>query len=141
MPILCVDGEITDLEITMWEVCLPPTRVALTCDEVRAVFVGKPLSKAIALEGLTRVQLERLFPGRGQRKAAYNLIRFAKRIRTERARTVLQNASWHQLRAAAAHEDEEAQIQAAVMWIMGIRGPQPRRRSPPSSRVEESLEE
>lgn len=129
MPILCVDGEIADLEITMWEVCLPSASVALTCDEVRAVFVGKPLARAIALTRLNKVQLERLFPGRPQRKAAHNLIRFARRIRTENARKVLQNASWHQLRAAAAHEGEDAQIHAALQWIMGIRGPLPMKRS------------
>jgi len=48
------------------------------------------------------------------------LRRWAARIRGERARTVLADASWHQLRAAAAHEDEEAQIAGAMAYVMGI---------------------
>lgn len=122
MPIHCVDGEITNAELSSWEVVLPPTRIALRCDEVRAVFVGKPLARGIALLGLNRAQFAKLFPGRAQRKGACNLLRFARRICGEEARRVLAGASWHQLRAAAAHEGDDAQIGAAVAWTLGLRG-------------------
>lgn len=71
MPILCVDGEITDLEMVSWNILPLRTSVALTCDEVRAAFVGKPLARGVALLRFNRAQLARLFPGRSQRKAAY----------------------------------------------------------------------
>ncbi|MFO0591874.1 MAG: hypothetical protein U0441_30280 [Polyangiaceae bacterium] len=117
------DGESPEREIASWNVTLPPTAVALTCDEVRGVFVGRPLARGIALQRLTPVQIERLFPGRSQRKGAHHLLRFARRIQGEEARAKLANASWHQLRAAAAHDTDDAQIHAAVLSIMGIRGP------------------
>lgn len=131
MPIRCTDGEIPDREIASWNVTLPQTAVALTCEEVRGVFVGRPLARGIALQRLTPVQIERLFPGRSQRKGAHHLLRFARRIQGEEARAKLANASWHQLRAAAAHDTDDAQIGAAVLWIMGIRGP----RAAPQSEV------
>lgn len=120
MPVHCIDGDITDLELALWEVALPPTRIALRCEEVRAVFVGQPLARGIALLGLTRAQFKKLFPERSRQKNAYNLIRFASRIRGEEARRVLAAASWHQLRAAADHEGDEAQIRAALLWMMGF---------------------
>ena len=136
MPILCVDGEISDLEMLSWNILPLRTSVALTCDEIRAAFVGKPLARGLALLRFNRAQLARLFPGRSQRKAAYHLTRFARRIQGERARATLANASWHQLRAAAVHTDEDAQIGAAVTWIMGIRGRrQLRSESSPQERV------
>ena len=122
MPIQCVDGEITDSEIASWNVTLPRTTLPLTCVEVREVFVGRPLARGIALQRLTPAQIERLFPGRSQRKGAHHLLRFARRIKGEEARAKLANASWHQLRAAAVHDTDDAQINAALLWIMGIRG-------------------
>jgi len=121
MPINCVDGEITDAELSSWAVALPPTRIALRCDDVRAAFVGTPLARGVALLGLTQAQFDKLFPARSQRKNACTLLRWAKRIRTPEARRILAGASWHQLRAAAAHDGEDAQIHAAIAWRMGIR--------------------
>jgi hypothetical protein len=121
MPINCVDGEVTDLELAIWEVTCPPTRIALRCDEVRAVFVGTPLARGIALLGLTRAQLWKLFPTKSRRKNAWTLLSWARRISGNDARRLLSGASWHQLRAAAAHDDEDAQIWAAVAWKLGIR--------------------
>ena len=121
MPVQCIDGEIPDRELASWNVPHLDTAVALTCDEVRAAFVGRPLARGIALARFNRVQMERLFPGRPQRKGACHLARFARSIRGEEARTKLANASWHQLRAAAVHDTDDAQIHAAVLWIMGIR--------------------
>lgn len=122
MPINCVDGEVTDAELAVWGVDLPPVRIALRCDEVRAVFTGAPLARGIALQGLTRAQFKKLFPDKSRRKNPWNLIKWAKRIRGEEARRVLAAASWRQLRAAAAHEDEDAQIHAALAWTLGLRG-------------------
>jgi hypothetical protein len=99
---------------------LPPTRIALRCEEVRAAFVGTPLKRGIALLGLTRAQFDKLFPRRSQRKHACTLLRWAKRIQGEEARRVLAAASWHQLRAAVVHEGEEAQIRTAIAWRMGL---------------------
>jgi hypothetical protein len=121
MPIQCFDGEITDAELSSWEVVLPPTRIALSCAQVRAVFQGKPLARGIALLGLNWAQFDKLFPGRTQRKNAYNLRRFAQRIHGAEARRALASASWHQLRAAAAHDGDDAQIGAVLLWIMGVR--------------------
>lgn len=121
MPIHCIDGEISNAELSSWEVILPPVRIALTVDQARAVFQGKPLSRGLAIARLTRAQFDKLFPRRAQRKSAYNLLRFARRIQGEEARRVLARASWHQLRAAAAHEGDDAQIRAALAWTLGIR--------------------
>lgn len=121
MTIRCADGIITDGEIASWDRALPPVGVPLTCDEVRALFVGKPLARGIALLRLNRVQWAKLFPEPAKRKAAYHLARFASRITSARARELLANASWHQLRAAAAHEGEDAQITAVMRWILGAR--------------------
>lgn len=121
MPILCVDGEITDLEMLSWNILPLRTSVALTCDEVRAAFVGKPLARGVALLRFNRAQLARLFPGRSQRKAAYHLTRFARRIQGEEPRKLLAAASWHQLRAAARFEDDEGQIRAVIAWRLGLR--------------------
>lgn len=121
MPIHCTDGEISNTELSSWEVSLPPMCIALRQDQVRAVFQGKPLSRGIAILGLNRAQFDKLFRGKGQRKAAYNLLRFARRIQGEEARRVLAGASWHQLRAAAAYEGDDAQIRAAMVWTLGIR--------------------
>jgi len=121
MPINCVDGEVTDAELALWGVDLPPTRIALRCEEVRAVFTGSLLARGIALQGLTRAQFRKLFPDKARRKNPWNLIRWSKRIRGEEARRVLAAASWRQLRAAAAHDGDEAQICAALAWTLGIR--------------------
>jgi hypothetical protein len=122
MPINCVDGEVTDDEMAHWGVALPPIRIALRCEEVRAVFEGSPLARGIALQGLTRAQFEKLFPDKSRRKNPWNLLKWSKRIRGEEARRVLAGASWRQLRAAAAHEEENAQIHAALAWTLGLRG-------------------
>lgn len=121
MTIHCVDGEIADFELATWNVSLPPVRIALRCEQVRAVFVGRPLAKGIALLDLSRAQLEKLFPDRARRTNADNLMRFARRISGQEARRVLVQATWHQLRAAARYSEEEAQIQAALAWALGIR--------------------
>ncbi len=121
MTIRCADGTITDVEIASWDRALPPAGVPLTCEEVRALFVGKPLARGIALLRLNRVQWAKLFPEPTKRKAAYHLARFARRISGERAREALANASWHQLRAAATRVGDEAQIEAAMLWIFGAR--------------------
>ena len=62
MPVQCIDGEISDREIASWDVAHLHTAVALTCEEVRAAFVGRPLARGIALARFNRVQLERLSP-------------------------------------------------------------------------------
>ncbi|MEZ4301922.1 MAG: hypothetical protein R3B70_43720 [Polyangiaceae bacterium] len=115
-----MDGEITDAELSLWEVSLPPARIAMHCEDVRAVFVGTPLGRGIALLGLTRAQFLKLFPTKARRKNPWNLMAWARRIRGDEARRVLAAASWHQLRAAATHDEEEAQIRAAVAWRLGI---------------------
>lgn len=122
MPINCVDGEVTDGELALWGVSLPPTRIALTCDEVRAVFTGTPLSRGIALQGLTRAQLWKLFPDKSRRKNPWNLLKWAKKIQGAEARRVLAAASWRQLRAAAVFDTEDAQICGAIAWTLGLRG-------------------
>lgn len=120
MPINCVDGEITDAELSLWEMTLPLTRIALRCDEVRAVFVGSPLARGLAMLALSRAQFDKLFPVQPRRKNACALRRWARKIQGEEARRVLSAASWHQLRVAAMHDDGQAQIRAAVAWRMGI---------------------
>lgn len=125
MPILCIDGTITDQELSGWNAPPLHARLALPCEKVRAVFEGSSLSRGIALLGLSRVHFDKLFPERSRRKNACTLRRWAARIRGERARAALGGASWEQLRAAAVHEDEGAQIDAAV--FRALAGPRPRR--------------
>ncbi len=120
MPILCVDGQITDEELNHWEVAPLRTRIALRCEEVRAVFEGSALARGIAMLGLNSAQFDKLFPQRSRRKNACTLRRWAARIQGERARTALAHASWYQLRAAAAHDAEEAQIGAALEYALGV---------------------
>jgi hypothetical protein len=122
MPIHCVDGDISDREVASWDIALAPVRVALTCEEVRAVFEGPCLARGIAILRLNRAQFEKLFPTRARSKQAYNLARFARRIGGDKARQRLAYAKWHELRAAAAFDDEDAQIDAAIAWKMGFRG-------------------
>ena len=87
---------------------------------MRAVFEGPPLARGIAILALTPAQFDKLFPERPRRTNALALRRWAARIRGERARTVLAGASWHQLRAAAAHDDDDSQIAGAMAYVMGI---------------------
>jgi hypothetical protein len=128
MPIRCVDGQIPDAELSRWEVPPLDERVALRCEQVRAVFEGSTLARGIALSELTRAQFDKLFAQRSRRKNACTLRRWAQRIRGARARAALLHASWEQVRAAAAHEEEQAQIDAAVAYALGV-GPRRRRRS------------
>jgi hypothetical protein len=120
MPIFCVDGQVDDEDLALWEAPTLWTRVALERAQVCAVFEGPPLARGIAMLALTPAQFDKLFPEQPRRKNALALRRWAARIRGERARTVLAGASWHQLRAAAAHDDEDAQIAGALAYVMGI---------------------
>ncbi|MEZ4295593.1 MAG: hypothetical protein R3B70_11505 [Polyangiaceae bacterium] len=65
-----MDADIPDTKIAAWSASLPAMRIALTCAEVRAVFVGKPLARAMALVKLRRAQVVTLFPGGSQQKGA-----------------------------------------------------------------------
>ncbi|MBK8255664.1 MAG: hypothetical protein IPK82_23740 [Polyangiaceae bacterium] len=121
MPVRCLDGDITDETLAQWRVANVHTRIALTCEQVRAVFEGSALSRGIALLTLSRAQFHKLFPTESARKNPLTLRRWAARISGERARRALMGASWHQLRAAAAHKGDEAQIGAAVEYLFGVR--------------------
>jgi hypothetical protein len=132
MSILCIDGEISDDELHVWNVAPFDVSVELTCSQVRAVFRGPCLARGVALLGLTPAQFSRLFPDKTQRRYAARLRRCAKRVRGERARDVLAAASWNELHAAAAHDDEDAQIRAAFACALRCRS---RRRRRPEERL------
>ena len=121
MAISCVDGEIGDFELATWEAAPLQTRVALTCAQVRAVFLGSPLARGIALLELRQAQIVKLFPTTSKKKNALSLRRWAARLSSERVRVALASATWHQIRVAARHDDEEAQIGAAIAHALGIR--------------------
>src|SRR5262249_44473718 len=121
---LCIDGPIHDDELTLWGAAPLDVSVALTCSHVRAAFWGPCLARGIALLDFSPVQLVRLFPQRKQRDTARRLRCIATRVRGERARTVLAYLSWNELQAAALHDDEEAQIQAALAYVVRSRSRQ-----------------
>lgn len=119
MPVLCTDGEISDTELDAWDAGPLDVRVQLTRAQVRAVLIGPCLARGIALLGLTAGQCFKLFPSPTRRKNAQKLRCWAGRLASERVRTVLASATWHQLRAAALHDDENAQIRAAIAHTIG----------------------
>ncbi|MEZ4308137.1 MAG: hypothetical protein R3F14_08840 [Polyangiaceae bacterium] len=92
----------------------------LTREQARSVFCGSCLARGVAMLGLTAGQMLKLFPNASRRKNASKLRAWATRIAGAKARAVLASASWHQIRAAAAFDDEEAQIRAAVSYALGI---------------------
>ncbi|MEZ4301923.1 MAG: hypothetical protein R3B70_43725 [Polyangiaceae bacterium] len=120
MPLVCLDGEISDYDLHLWGAAPLDGSVQLARDQVRAVFCGSCLARGVAMLGLTSVQMLRLFPSASRRKNASKLRAWAVRISGPKARAVLASASWHQIRAAAAFEDEDAQIRAAVAYALGI---------------------
>lgn len=130
MSVVCLDGVISDEDLRAWRAGRLSISVQLTCAQVRAVLCGPCLARGVALWGLTATQILKLFPGRSQRKNAYKLRTWAGRISGRRARRVLAAASWHQIRAAAQHQDEEAQIRAAVAYSIGL----PKREARPMTR-------
>src|SRR5262249_55565853 len=128
MTILCNDGDITDDDVNDWDAGPLHLRVALTRAQVRAMFVGTCLARGVAMLELSPPQLARLFPELARRRHARTLRRWAERLHSPRVRAVLATASWHQLRAAAAHTGEEAQIRAAFAHSLH---PRSRRRRAP----------
>ena len=124
MPIVCVDGEISDDDLEAWRVGPLEARLQLTCAQVRAIFCGPCLARGLALQTLTGPQFLKLFRTKNQRNVARRLMGFAARLSSERVRAVLASATWHQLRAASKHTDETAQIRAAVaqaVWRPGVK--------------------
>ncbi|MBK8254967.1 MAG: hypothetical protein IPK82_20205 [Polyangiaceae bacterium] len=120
MPVRCLDGDIADDTLARWRVANVHTRIALTCEQVRAVFEGSALSRGIALLTLSRAQFHKLFPTESARKNPLTLRRWAARISGATARKALMGASWHQLRAAAAQQGDDAQIGAAIERVLGL---------------------
>lgn len=119
MPISCLDGDISDDQLDDWQAGALDVRVELTRAQVRAVFCGPCLSRGIALLGMNIAQLVKLYPSRARRKVARRLRFFATRLCGARVRAVLASATWHQLRAAARHDTEDAQIRAAIVEAVG----------------------
>lgn len=110
--ILCPDGEYEH-----------PTKqldgsVLVPVDTVRRIFEGKPLARAQAVATLRPVQVERLFPGAAIQHAR-NMRRIGRRLTGARILAALADASFHVLLAAAAHEDEDKQFEAAARAIAG----------------------
>lgn len=128
MPVYCTDGVIPDETLIEWRAALLDVRVQLSCAVVRAVLSGPCLSRAIALLDLSEPQLCKLFPTRNARKRAVRLRSFALRLSGPRARSMLAYVSWHQLRAAARHSTEDAQIRAAFAQAVSRLTSPPRRR-------------
>jgi hypothetical protein len=116
MPLLCIDGEIPDSDLRAWGAGSLSARVQLTRAEVRAVLTGPCLARGLALQALTPAQLVKLFPSAARRKNARKLRTWVARLSGDRVRVALAGATWHQLRAAAQHADEEAQIGAALAF-------------------------
>lgn len=114
MPVVCSDGVISDAELREWNVRPLRTHVQLARAEVCAVFTGPCLARGVALLHLSLKEMFYLFPSPNARKAARRLRCWAKRLHSVRVRAALAYATWHQLRAAAAHQDDESQIRAAV---------------------------
>lgn len=110
MTIRCTDGDYPS------EVA---TSVATTVEHVRACFEGSSLSRADAIARLSPVQVEKLFPA--SLVHARNLRRIGKRIRADKVRSVLHDQPFNVLAAAAAHEDPEEQLQAAMRARAGFR--------------------
>lgn len=121
MPVFCTDGEISDTELDAWDAGPLDVRIQLTRTQVRAVLSGPCLARGVAMAVLTAGQRLKLFPSRTRRKNAQKLRRWAAHLSGERVRAVLASASWHQIRAAARHKDEDAQIRAAVAHAIGLR--------------------
>lgn len=120
MPVRCLDGEVTDLELAEWNATVVRERVPLTREQVVSVFVGTPLSRGLAMCALTRSQFVKLFPTRSVQKNALTLRRWALKIQTPKAQKALLHATWRQLRAAAMHDKEDAQIGAAIEHALGV---------------------
>ena len=99
--------------------------------ESSSKFCGPCLARGVALRGLTATQILKLFPARSRRKNAYKLRTWAGRISGRRARRVLAAASWHQIRAAAQHQEEEAQIRAAIAYSVAKGSPHEQHPVPP----------
>ena len=62
MPIHCIDGQIPDDELHVWDVGPLDVCVEATCAQVRAAFRGPCLARGVALLELSPVQIAKLFP-------------------------------------------------------------------------------
>ena len=131
MSVVCLDGVISEDDLRAWRAGQLSASVQLTYAQVRAVFCGPCLARGVALRGLTATQILKLFPARSRRKNAYKLRTWAGRISGRRARRVLAAASWHQIRAAAQHQEEEAQIRAAIAYSVAKGSPHEQHPVPP----------
>jgi len=114
MPVRCTDGEISDDDLRAWGAGPVDACIQVTCAQVRAALHGPCLARGVALLELTAAQMLKLFPDWERRRSAQRLRCWAGRLSSARVRAVLASATWHEIRAAAQHKDEAAQIRAAI---------------------------